>query len=92
MAKPPFNLGAQPAQRNPGSDKQAQRTSMNPAKTAKTAQAEGKTLTEAAVEDQSPDGDVGSMTPEEGDGQRPVYPTANPWPAAKAVAHKPFKV
>ena len=98
MAKSPFNLSNVPA-RNPGSDKQAQRVPHSPAKTAKHAAAEGETLLEAAVEEAPPVGDVGSNTPQEagnehGEGhvQRPVYPAANPWPEAKPVAHKPFKL
>jgi len=94
MAKPPFKI-AQPAPRNPGSEGQAQRRPYNPAKTAKHAMTEGETLVEAGQENMQPDGDVGDATPDEAGQEhceRPVYPAANPWPAAKAVAHKPFKL
>lgn len=88
----PFKVGAQPARKNPGD--QAQRVATNPATTAKKAQDNGETLLETAAGEMTPDFDVESNTPEEGkgDGARPTYPTANPWPEAKPVAHKPFKL
>jgi hypothetical protein len=61
--------------------------------------AEGKkTLVEAAAEEMAPDYEVGSTVPkrmdpdQSGAGARPTNAPRLPWPAAKPVAHKPFKV
>ena len=69
------------------------------AETNKHAVDEGETLIEAGQENMQPDMEIDSTRPAEagqphGEGhpQRPAFPVANPWPAAKPVAHKPFKV
>lgn len=89
--KVPFKV-SEPAAKNAAEP--AQRAAKNPATTAKRAQDDGTTLTEAAAAGMTPDFEVDSNAPEEGkgDGARPTYPTANPWPPAKPVAHKPFKL
>jgi hypothetical protein len=77
----------------------ADRPRFNPAKTNEHAREEGETLVEAGQENMQPDFELDSSVPEEagqphGEGhvQRPAYKAANPWPASKPVAHKPFKV
>ena len=89
----PFNVGAQPARTNPGASGQVQRKPYNPAETAKHAQADDVSLVEAGQEHRQPDGDVGGAPEQDSeDGARPFHEPANPWPAAKPVAKKPFKL
>jgi hypothetical protein len=87
----PFKLGGTEAGSNgPGRSPEP----LNPAETSKRAVAGGKTLIEAGAELRTPDGEVGGL-PEEGDGgdgARPESPPAIPWPAARPVARKPFKL
>lgn len=94
----PFNLGGQPA-KNAGEP--AARKAYNPARTAGVATDEEISLTEAAQENQQPDGDIADLSPEQDseDGARPFYKPANPWPTGKdgpqnpqGVAKKPFKL
>jgi hypothetical protein len=100
MSGPMKNMrgGSAPAGFNGGA-KQAPRPRHNAAETAKHAQSEGETLVEAAAESMVPDYEVSSAVPHEagqshGEGhpQRPTYERSNPWPEAKPVAHKPFKI
>jgi hypothetical protein len=91
MARLPFKLSTPAAQNTnaPGA-----RPSFNQAEAAKIAATEGETLTEVGAEHMQPDGEIGAGAPDQGseDGARPAYKPAIPWPAAKAVSHKPFKI
>lgn len=84
----PFKLGGagKPA-------KVADRPRYNQAETNKKAVGD-KTLVEAGQEEMQPDMELDSTAAEEGelDGERPCHKVANPWPAAKPVSHKPFKL
>jgi hypothetical protein len=91
----PFAVGRQPAAKNHGDG--PTKPAVNEATTAK--KAEGKrTLMEAAAETMAPDYEVGSAAPQkmdpdqQGEGTRPTYEDRIPWPPAKTVAHKPFKL
>jgi hypothetical protein len=100
MGAKPFNVGGSavnPALRRAAVNPLPKSPAVQPAKTA--ALAEGKkTLVEAAAEEMAADYEVGSAVSEQmdpdqiGDGVRPTYKAALPWPTAKAVGHKPFKL
>jgi hypothetical protein len=94
MGRKPFTTH-EPAARNAGDG--PAKPAVKDAQTA--AKAEGrKTLVQAAAEAMAPDYEVGSAaakridTDQDGDGARPTHAPRLPWPAAKPVAHKPFKV